>query len=77
MNAVWSLLLHVYVVLILSLLVLIFQMSSRQMKEDLENLLDMEVKLRLLETEGLSIPTEAPPIPKMPDNFHFAYTTST
>lgn len=51
-------------------------MSSRQMAEDMENLLDMEIKLRLLETEGITIPTEAPPIPELPDNFNFVYMNS-
>lgn len=46
------------------------------MAEDMENLLDMEIKLRLLETEGITIPTEAPPIPKLPDNFNFVYMNS-
>ena len=49
-------------------------MVSKQTKDDMEILLNMEIKLRLLETEGIQIPKEPPPIPPLPDNFNFAYT---
>ncbi|XP_041375844.1 engulfment and cell motility protein 1-like [Gigantopelta aegis] len=48
-------------------------MTSEQKTQDLEMLLCMEIKIRLLETEGITIPTEAPPIPQPPSNFNFAY----
>lgn len=48
-------------------------MGSKQMKEDLEMLLGMEIKLRLLDTEGIPIPSMAPPIPPEPDNLDFFY----
>ncbi|XP_052815236.1 engulfment and cell motility protein 2-like isoform X2 [Mya arenaria] len=49
-------------------------MTSRQTKEDMDILLNMEIKLRLLETEGITIPKEPPPIPPLPENYNFAYT---
>jgi len=47
-------------------------MVSDAAKEDLDVLLHMEIKLRLLEVEGIELPTEAPPIPPLPDNFDFS-----
>ncbi|KAL5021432.1 hypothetical protein ScPMuIL_000587 [Solemya velum] len=49
------------------------EMGSPQAEEDLERLLSMEIKLRLLDTEGITIPTEPPHIPREPDNYNFAY----
>ncbi|XP_052231190.1 engulfment and cell motility protein 2-like isoform X2 [Dreissena polymorpha] len=49
-------------------------MRSKQTRDDSDVLLNMEIKLRLLETEGITIPNEPPPIPPLPDNFNFAYT---
>ncbi|XP_064487467.1 engulfment and cell motility protein 2-like [Ornithodoros turicata] len=46
-------------------------MTSEETQRDLETLLHMEIKLRLLETEGLSIPEVAPPIPSSPENYDF------
>ncbi|XP_064488208.1 engulfment and cell motility protein 2-like [Ornithodoros turicata] len=46
-------------------------MTSEETQRDLETLLHMEIKLRLLETEGLSIPEVAPPIPPSPENYDF------
>ena len=43
------------------------------MKQDLETLLTMEIKLRLLDTEGITIPENAPPVPAEPANYDFAY----
>ena len=43
------------------------------MKEDLDMLLSMEIKLRLLDTEGIPIPSKPPPIPPEPDNYEFFY----
>lgn len=48
-------------------------MGSKQMKEDLEMLLGMEIKLLLLDTEGIPIPSVPPPIPSEPDNLDFFY----
>ncbi len=51
----------------------LLQMTSELTKTDLEMLLSMEIKLRLLDTEGITIPEQPPPIPKDPPNFDFAY----
>ena len=51
----------------------ILQMTSELTKTDLEMLLSMEIKLRLLDTEGITIPEQPPQIPKDPPNFDFAY----
>ncbi|XP_021963849.1 engulfment and cell motility protein 2 isoform X1 [Folsomia candida] len=48
-------------------------MNSDAAKEDLETLLHMEIKLRLLEIEGLpELPQVAPPIPELPLSFDFS-----
>ncbi|KAK7115042.1 engulfment and cell motility protein 1-like [Littorina saxatilis] len=49
------------------------EMTSGQVEQDMEMLLSMEIKIRLLDTEGLQIPAEAPRLPRPPDNFNFAY----
>ena len=49
-------------------------MTSELTKQDLEMLLGMEIKLRLLDTEGVEIPENPPPIPKEPPNYDFAYS---
>ena len=48
-------------------------MTSGQEKLDMEMLLSMEIKIRLLDTEGLQIPAEPPTLPAPPDNLNFAY----
>lgn len=48
-------------------------MTSDLTKQDLEMLLSMEIKLRLLDTEGINIPEQPPLIPKEPSNYEFAY----
>ncbi|XP_064640073.1 engulfment and cell motility protein 1-like isoform X2 [Lineus longissimus] len=49
------------------------EMVSDQTTQDLEILLGMEIKLRLLDTEGITIPETPPPIPDDPPNYDFAY----
>ncbi|XP_062571542.1 engulfment and cell motility protein 1-like isoform X3 [Saccostrea cucullata] len=49
------------------------EMTSPQMKKDLSMLLDMEIRIRLLDAEGIAIPNEPPPIPPEPDNYNFAF----
>ncbi|XP_048781114.1 engulfment and cell motility protein 1-like isoform X3 [Ostrea edulis] len=49
------------------------EMTSPQMKKDLNMLLDMEIRIRLLDAEGIAIPNEPPPIPPEPDNYDFAF----
>ncbi|XP_055955461.1 engulfment and cell motility protein 1 isoform X2 [Patella vulgata] len=48
-------------------------MTSRKTEADLETLLSMEIKLRLLDTEGITIPKNPPPMPKEPSNYNFIY----
>ena len=47
-------------------------MSSKEAKNDTEILLKMEVKLRLLDIEGIDIPNDPPPIPPPPPNYDFS-----
>ncbi|CAN8031445.1 unnamed protein product [Ixodes persulcatus] len=49
------------------------KMVSKETKGDLETLLSMDIKLRLLDTEGVDIPENPPPIPKDPPNYDFCY----
>jgi engulfment and cell motility protein 1 len=42
-------------------------MISKQMNEDYETLLSVEIKLRLLDTEGVDISKEPPVIPPEPE----------
>ncbi|XP_072052034.1 engulfment and cell motility protein 1-like [Amphiura filiformis] len=50
-------------------------MVSEQMQKDLDMLLSMEMKLRLLDTVNIHIPSEAPPIPPPPADYNFYYPT--
>ena len=50
-------------------------MTSDLTQEDLDMLLNMEIKLRLLDTEGLVIPEKPPPLPEDPRDYDFYYTT--
>lgn len=46
--------------------------SSIEARGDMGILLDMEVRLRLLETEGIHIPESPPPVPPPPSNLNFS-----
>lgn len=48
-------------------------MVSKQKDEDFKTLLSMEIKLRLLDTEGVDISQEPPPVPDSPDNYDFCF----
>lgn len=48
-------------------------MVSKQKEEDFETLLSMEIKLRLLDTEGVDISKDPPPIPDEPENYDFCF----
>ena len=48
-------------------------MSSREFHEDMDMLLNMEMKLLLLDLEDVRIPEVPPPIPQEPDNYNFHY----
>lgn len=57
----------------MTIFVVSYQMTSKLRNEHLEMLLNMEVKLRLLDTEGIEIPKDQPEIPPDPPNYDFAY----
>ncbi|KAL9708414.1 hypothetical protein quinque_011932 [Culex quinquefasciatus] len=48
-------------------------MVSKQKDDDFETLLSMEIKLRLLDTEGVDISKDPPPIPPEPENYDFCF----
>ncbi|KAI3371608.1 hypothetical protein L3Q82_024175, partial [Scortum barcoo] len=52
------------------------EMSSESMRSELEILLSMEIKLRLLDLENVPIPESAPVVPKPPTNYNFCYDFS-
>lgn len=49
------------------------KMVSKEMENDLETLLSMDIKLRLLDAEGITIPQDPPMIPDDPPNYDFYY----
>ncbi|KAL4616895.1 engulfment and cell motility protein 1-like [Arapaima gigas] len=49
------------------------EMTSDLTKSDLDTLLSMEMKLRLLDLENIKIPETPPPIPKEPSDYNFVY----
>ncbi|XP_022538942.1 engulfment and cell motility protein 1 isoform X2 [Astyanax mexicanus] len=49
------------------------EMTSEFTRSDLDTLLNMEMKLRLLDLENIQIPEAPPPIPKEPSNYDFVY----
>ncbi|XP_039183537.1 engulfment and cell motility protein 3 isoform X1 [Crotalus tigris] len=49
------------------------EMVSERMQSDLDILLSMELKLRLLDLENIAIPDAPPDIPKPPSNLNFCY----
>lgn len=49
------------------------KMTSKETENDLETLLSMDIKLRLLDAEGVNIPQDPPPIPQDPPNYDFCY----
>lgn len=48
-------------------------MVSKSKETDFETLLSMEIKLRLLDTEGVDISKDPPPIPEDPENYDFCF----
>ena len=48
------------------------QMTSDDYNKEKSILTNMEIKLRLLDLEGVDLPEEAPPIPPLPSDFNFA-----
>ncbi|KAG7153485.1 Engulfment and cell motility protein 2-like [Homarus americanus] len=49
------------------------RMPSAATSRDLEMLLNMEIKLRLLDAEGVTIPQQQPVVPPPPPNYNFCY----
>lgn len=49
------------------------KMTSKSFENDLETLLSMEIKVRLLDTEGIDIPKDPPQIPPEPEDYEFCY----
>uniref|UniRef100_A0A4W4GLW4 PH domain-containing protein n=1 Tax=Electrophorus electricus TaxID=8005 RepID=A0A4W4GLW4_ELEEL len=49
------------------------EMTSELTKSDMDTLVTMEIKLRLLDLENIQIPEAPPPIPKEPSNYDFVY----
>lgn len=49
------------------------KMTSKKTENDLEILLSMDIKLRLLDAEGIDIPQDPPLIPEPPSNYDFCY----
>ncbi|CAG4985678.1 unnamed protein product [Parnassius apollo] len=49
------------------------KMSSRSFENDLETLLSMDIKVRLLDAEGIDIPQDPPQILEEPDDYDFYY----
>ncbi|XP_062501638.1 engulfment and cell motility protein 1-like [Corticium candelabrum] len=49
------------------------QMQDKLALDEIETLLNMEMKLHLLDVENAPIPDKEPPIPPDPPNFNFAY----
>ncbi|CAM4541556.1 engulfment and cell motility protein 3 isoform X1 [Lepidochelys kempii] len=52
------------------------EMTSERTQSELDILLSMELKLRLLDLENIPIPDAPPPIPKPPSNLNFCYDFS-
>ncbi|XP_032665992.1 engulfment and cell motility protein 1 isoform X2 [Odontomachus brunneus] len=49
------------------------RMISKEAQNDLETLLSMDIKLRLLDAEGIDIPQDPPAGPEPPPNYDFCY----
>lgn len=49
------------------------KMNSKSFENDLQTLLSMDIKVRLLDAEGIDIPTDPPQIPDEPEDYDFYY----
>ncbi|CAF96838.1 unnamed protein product, partial [Tetraodon nigroviridis] len=49
------------------------EMGSDLTRSDLDTLISMEMKLRLLDLENITIPEAPPPVPKEPSSYNFSY----
>uniref|UniRef100_A0A673GQZ5 Si:dkey-56f14.7 n=1 Tax=Sinocyclocheilus rhinocerous TaxID=307959 RepID=A0A673GQZ5_9TELE len=52
------------------------EMTSELTKSDMDTLVTMELKLRLLDLENIQIPDIPPPVPKEPSTYDFVYDFS-
>ena len=52
---------------------LLLQMISEKAKEDVETLLNMEMKLLLLDVEDVPIPEVPPQVPEEPEDLNYFY----
>ena len=52
------------------------KMVSNETESDLKALLSMEIKLRLLDVEGIDIPQEPPPVPEEPLNYDYYFSSN-
>lgn len=52
------------------------ELTSELTKSDMDTLVTMEIKLRLLDLENVQIPEVPPPIPKEPKDYDFVYDYS-
>lgn len=48
-------------------------LGSDLTRSDLDTLMSMEMKLRLLDLENITIPEAPPPVPKEPSTYNFTY----
>jgi len=48
-------------------------MKSATMMSELNMLMDLEVQLQLLDTDGITLPSKPPPIPGDPPNYDFHF----
>lgn len=49
------------------------KMTSKHFENDLQTLLSMDIKVRLLDAEGIDIPQDPPQIPDEPEDYDFYY----
>lgn len=49
------------------------KMTSKSFANDLQTLLSMDIKVRLLDAEGIDIPQDPPQIPEEPEDYDFYY----
>jgi hypothetical protein len=48
-------------------------MTSATKEAEFKMLLNLEVQLQLLDTEGIFVPSKPPPVPNDPPNYNFHY----
>lgn len=51
-------------------------MVSEEAEKDVNKLLELDIKLRLLDIEGLNIPEKAPIVPPSPPNYDFQFKSN-